>query len=149
MACQPERSRQAWVVGWDEENLTRFNEFKRKYFHWDPSLRGQLRDLWLFSAEKRRLQGGLRAAFQYLKGDNMKKGDRLFSRVCGDRTGGNDFKLKERKLHTRKSVFYSKIGEVLPKEVVDAPSLKTFKATLAVMTFKTSFQLRRFYHSLK
>ena len=34
-------------------------------------------------------------AFQYLKGSNRKEGDRLFSRVSGDRTRGNGFKLKE------------------------------------------------------
>ena len=35
------------------------------------------------------------AAFQYLKGSYKKEGDRFFSRVCGDRTRGNGFKLKE------------------------------------------------------
>ena len=49
----------------------------------------------LFSLEKRRLQGDLRAAFQYLKGSYRKEGDRLLSRVCGGRTRGNGFKLKE------------------------------------------------------
>ena len=33
--------------------------------------------------------------FKYLKGIYKKKGDRLFSRVCGDRTRGNGFKLME------------------------------------------------------
>jgi len=34
-------------------------------------------------------------AFQYLRGATRKEGDRLFSRVCGDRRRGNDFKLEE------------------------------------------------------
>ena len=58
----------------------------------------RLRDLGLFSLQKRRVQGGLRAAFQYLKGSCKKEGDRLFSRVCCDRTRGNSFRLKFREI---------------------------------------------------
>ena len=50
-------------------------------------------ELGMFSLEKIRLWGDLRA--QYLKGCYSKEGDRLFSRICGDRTMGNGFKLKE------------------------------------------------------
>ena len=35
------------------------------------------------------------AAFQYLKVDYKKEGNRLFTRVEGSRTRGNGFKLKE------------------------------------------------------
>ena len=50
----------------------------------------RLRELGLFS-----LQGDLIAAFQYLKGSYRKEEDRLFSRVCGNRTRGDGFRLKE------------------------------------------------------
>jgi len=40
----------------------------------------RLRELGLFSLGKRRLQGDLTTAFQYLKGAYKKDGDRLFSR---------------------------------------------------------------------
>jgi len=45
-------------------------------------------------------------ALQYLKVGSKKEGDRLFSRVCCDRTGGNGFKLKVGtfRLHIRKNV---------------------------------------------
>ncbi|KAM9653269.1 uncharacterized protein ACIBXB_010318 [Morphnus guianensis] len=54
-----------------------------------------LRELGLFSLEKRRLQGDLIAAFQYLKGAYKKAGEELFTRACNDKTTGNGFKLKE------------------------------------------------------
>jgi len=55
----------------------------------------RLRELGLFSLKKKRLWGDLIVAFQYVKGDLKKEGDKLFSRVCCDRTRGNCFKLKE------------------------------------------------------
>ena len=52
-------------------------------------------------------------AFQYLKGSYRKEGDRLFSRVCGDRTRGNGFKLREGRLRLDiRKASYSGGGEV-------------------------------------
>jgi len=45
----------------------------------------RLRELGLFSSEKRRHQGDLSVAFQYLKRGCKKEGDRLFSKVCCDK----------------------------------------------------------------
>jgi len=54
-----------------------------------------LRELGLFSLEKRRFQGHLIAAFQCLKGTSKKAGEQIFTRACSDRTRGNDFKPEE------------------------------------------------------
>jgi len=59
---------------------------------------GRLRELGLFSLEERRLQGELIVAFQCLKEDYGKDGERLFIRDCSDRTRGNSFKLKEEEI---------------------------------------------------
>ena len=55
----------------------------------------RLRELDLFSLEKRSLQDDLIAAFQYLKGAYKQEGSKLFGRVDNSRTKGNSFKLKE------------------------------------------------------
>jgi len=66
----------------------------------------RLRELRLFSLEKRRLRGDLRAAFQHLKGVYRKDGENIFSRAC-DRARSNNFKLREGRfrLDMRKKFF--------------------------------------------
>ena len=78
-------------------------------------------ELGLFSLEKRRLQGDLIAAFQYLKGDYKKEGNQLFTSVDIGRTrrGGGKF-FTERVVRCWHS---------LPK-VMGALSMEVFKARL-------------------
>ena len=99
------------------------------------SYENRLRELGLFSLEKRRLWADIIAPFQYLRGAYKKDGDRLFSRVCSHRTRGNGFKLKEGRfrLDIRKKFFMMRVvkhRKRLPREVVNAPSLETSKVRL-------------------
>ena len=75
--------------------------------------------------------------FQYLKGACKQEKEWLFTRVVSDRTRGNGFKLGQGTfgLDIRKKFFTRKVvthWSRLPKEVVDAPSLDAFKASLDV-----------------
>jgi len=74
-------------------------------------------------------------AFQYLEGAYKKDGDSLFNKACSNRIRGNSFKLKEGRfrLDLSKKVFTVRVVKPwhrLPREVVDAPSLATFKVRL-------------------
>ena len=87
--------------------------------------------------EKRRLWGDLTVAFQYLKGAYKQEGECLFTRVDGDRTRGNGFKLRQGRfrLDIRKKFSTQSVVTLwnrLPKEVVDALYLEAFKARLDV-----------------
>jgi len=95
------------------------------------SYKNRLRELGLFSLEKKGLWGDLKAALQYMKGGYKKEGDRLFIRVYHDRTRGNSFKVKEGRfrLSITKMLFTIRVVR-LPREVVEAPSLETFKVRL-------------------
>ena len=97
----------------------------------------RLRELDLFSLEKRRLRGDLIVAFQYLKGAYKQEGKQLFTRVDSDKTRGNGLKLRQGRfnLYIRKKFFSQRVvthWNRLSKEVADAPSLEAFGARLDV-----------------
>ena len=74
------------------------------------SYKGRLRELGLFSLEKRRLQGGIIMTFQHLKGYHKQEINQLFKQV-DYRTRGDSFKLKEGRfrLDVRKEFFTQKL----------------------------------------
>ena len=86
----------------------------------------KLRDLGLFSLEKRRLWGDLINIHKYLKGKCKEDGARLFSVVPGNRRRGSGHKLKPGSFHLNiKKHFFSvrvtKHWYRLLREVVESP----------------------------
>ena len=93
----------------------------------------RLKELGMFSLQKRKLQGDFSMAFQHLKGDYKQEGNQISAWLDSDRTRGIGFRLMEERLTLDvMGVFFTEMvvryWNSLPRELVDALSLEVLKA---------------------
>ncbi|KAF7247676.1 Band 4.1-like protein 4B [Varanus komodoensis] len=124
------------------KDIARLESVQRRATKLVASLQGmlyeaRLRELGLFSLEKRRLRGDMLTTYRYVRGCHMEMGRDLFFPAKVGRTRSNGAKLREPRFHldARKhflTVRTLRVWNGLPQEVIEAPLVRVFKDRLDV-----------------
>jgi len=120
-----------------KKDVEALERVQRRFTRMLPGMEGRsyeerLRDLRLFSLERRRLRGDLIEAYKMIRGLDRVDSDSLFPRMEKASTRGHSFKLRGDSYRTdiRGRFFTQRVvreWNALPAAVVDAPSLVAFK----------------------